>query len=349
MDDEHQVQIAGDTQKWFTMVPNMVDDMRLDPYAYRLYGHIRRVAGEGGKCYQSSRYLADVCQMSVAKVSEAKQVLVNVGLIEVTRTWIGEGKIGRDHIRVIDIWKRNFERYGGDEEPAAQNGVIAVRTQESERVFAVRTQADRSQGDHKSDRCAIPKEEPVLKKNPVGGERPLFSAKELAALWQNARMLLEATMGNGSFYWLRDAELIGVKDGEATVAVASENARQMCQARLGRPVAEALEQLLGDEVAPVFVVAEKAPRAVAAPDPPAQGPDLEGLWKRALAELKAQGLNVREFAGSRIQAIERVDDECRRAVIVGPRPINRHQWSQAVATTLTAAVGQQVIVSFLSV
>jgi hypothetical protein len=51
-------------RRYFTIIPNMVDDLGLSPYAYRLYGHFRRVAGEAGECWQSTATLAETCKMS---------------------------------------------------------------------------------------------------------------------------------------------------------------------------------------------------------------------------------------------------------------------------------------------
>lgn len=91
----------------YAQIPNIVDDMDLDPYAFRLYAHFRRVAGEDGACWQSTRTLAAKCQMSTGKVSMCKVYLVDAGLIEIEKR---DGPHGQyDEIAIVDIWARNAE------------------------------------------------------------------------------------------------------------------------------------------------------------------------------------------------------------------------------------------------
>jgi hypothetical protein len=103
-------QPAAPARCWRIEVPNLVDDLDLDPYAFRLYVHARRVCGaRGGVCYESTRTLADKCAMSVGKVSEAKRALVAVGLIRVKA---GSRKDGTaDEITVTDIWAQNHAHF----------------------------------------------------------------------------------------------------------------------------------------------------------------------------------------------------------------------------------------------
>ena len=83
MDAEMNDNLYGSEEtlrKWYTSVPNMVDEYSdLDPYAFRLYCHIRRRIGEadGGKgaCWESTAELAKTCKMSAGSVSKAKKTL----------------------------------------------------------------------------------------------------------------------------------------------------------------------------------------------------------------------------------------------------------------------------------
>ncbi len=103
----------------FTIIPDLVDELDLDTYAYRLYGHIRRVTGErGGVCWQSTATLASKCQMSAGKVSEAKRILVACGLIRIRKRSAPGGK--RDHITVVDIWTRNRAHFAAKAPPAPE-------------------------------------------------------------------------------------------------------------------------------------------------------------------------------------------------------------------------------------
>lgn len=93
----------------FAMIPNLVDDAGLSVFAYRLYGHLRRVAGDEGACWKSVRTLSKVCRMSPASVMKARKELLSHGLIECQARANQYG--GRDliEIRIIDIWGKNGE------------------------------------------------------------------------------------------------------------------------------------------------------------------------------------------------------------------------------------------------
>lgn len=87
-----------------TEIPNMVDEMGLSVYAFRLYVRFKRVAGDQGKCFYTTPQLAEQCKMSEGSVSKAKKELVALGLIAIDRDdkWI------RDNITIVDVWPANF-------------------------------------------------------------------------------------------------------------------------------------------------------------------------------------------------------------------------------------------------
>lgn len=97
----------------YSSIPNLVDDLNLTPQAYRLYGHLRRVAGENGKCWQSTKTLSKSCRMSAGSISEAKKELENTfpPLIRVTSK-TKEGGIYHE-ITITDIWDINHKFYNG--------------------------------------------------------------------------------------------------------------------------------------------------------------------------------------------------------------------------------------------
>jgi hypothetical protein len=100
-----QYKITDESHTNFSIIPNCVDDMNLSPYAYRLYGHIKRVAGEHGNCWQSGDTLCKICNMSTGQISKAKKELLERRLIkiEVKHT---DRNIYHD-ISIIDIWNQN--------------------------------------------------------------------------------------------------------------------------------------------------------------------------------------------------------------------------------------------------
>jgi len=93
---------APDLRKYRTELPNLVDDMGLGPYEFRLLVHYYRV----GNCWESTRTTARKCAMSVGKVSEARRSLERRKLIE-----IGDNVQGTLQINVVDIWPQNFQNY----------------------------------------------------------------------------------------------------------------------------------------------------------------------------------------------------------------------------------------------
>jgi hypothetical protein len=107
-------------RKYRTEIPNIVDDLGLSVYAYRLYGHIRRVAGETGECFQSTPTLAKACGMSAGKISDAKKELAKprselggLPLIRISKRDQPPGVLTRkgDSIRVTDIWAANHAAF----------------------------------------------------------------------------------------------------------------------------------------------------------------------------------------------------------------------------------------------
>lgn len=107
-------------RKYRTEIPNIVDDLGLSVYAYRLYGHIRRVAGESGECFQSTSTLARACGMSAGKISDAKKELSKprrelsgLPLIRISKRDQPPGILKRkgDSIKIVDVWEANYALY----------------------------------------------------------------------------------------------------------------------------------------------------------------------------------------------------------------------------------------------
>lgn len=111
-DDERTLVVRdnGDLHKYRTEIPNMIDDSGLNVYEFRLYVHLKRVAGTEGKCWQGTRTLAEKCGMSLASVSAAKASLAEKGLIVIAKG--NAAKSESDTITIVDIWPENFAMYG---------------------------------------------------------------------------------------------------------------------------------------------------------------------------------------------------------------------------------------------
>lgn len=92
----------GDAKKYFFVLPNLYDDLDLDPHEYRLLGHYKRV----GHCYEGVHTTARKTCMSTGKVSEARRSLADKGLIA-----LRERRGGGFDVTVRDIWKENIAHY----------------------------------------------------------------------------------------------------------------------------------------------------------------------------------------------------------------------------------------------
>lgn len=104
-----EMEIRNGERRYFTIVPNLVDDLDLTPYAFRLYVHLRRVAGEEGTCWQSTETLARACRMGVGSVSRAKRELEARGLIRIREERGGHGIY--HVVEIVDIWPENVATY----------------------------------------------------------------------------------------------------------------------------------------------------------------------------------------------------------------------------------------------
>ena len=118
------------TRPYRIEIPNLIDDLDLSVYAFRLYVHIKRVAGPGGTCFEGTRKLAEKCGMSAGQVSKAKKELLDKGLVMKSSRATNGGET--DELRPVDMWQQNYEAYTGQ-------GVHTVNTLEQEDSQGVHT------------------------------------------------------------------------------------------------------------------------------------------------------------------------------------------------------------------
>lgn len=123
MTDKMHITDSGDLRKYRTELPNLIDDYGLSVYAFRLYVHMKRVCGENGACWQSTKTLAEHCKMSAGMVSNAKTELSEKGLINIENVKDDKGGYDFHRITIVDIWAENFKHYtntpprSSDEQP----------------------------------------------------------------------------------------------------------------------------------------------------------------------------------------------------------------------------------------
>jgi len=88
------------------MMPNILDDLDLSVYAFRLYSHYKRVAGENGTCWQSVKTMSEKCKMAMGSITNARNELQEKGLIKVNEVHNPTGKAFLE-VTIIDIWNKN--------------------------------------------------------------------------------------------------------------------------------------------------------------------------------------------------------------------------------------------------
>lgn len=93
----------------FLMIPNLIDDIPMSTSAFRLYVHLKRVAGETGASWQSEHSLSGFCGFSHPVVIKSKRELVKLGLITIETVMIHNHQ---SHlIRIVDKWKENRDMF----------------------------------------------------------------------------------------------------------------------------------------------------------------------------------------------------------------------------------------------
>jgi hypothetical protein len=111
MNEQFQIKDRSSLHKYRTELPNILFSMDLDPYEFRVYSELKRIAGDGGSCFASNKELAFRCNMSDDKVTKCKRILEEPRailngkpLIEITKR---EGYT--DIISINCIWEENFQ------------------------------------------------------------------------------------------------------------------------------------------------------------------------------------------------------------------------------------------------
>lgn len=103
----------ADERRYRTEIPNIIDDLGLDPHERALYVHYKRACG-GNDCewVESIRVTAQRTKMSVGRASEARKSLVERGLIRL----ISKGNDGTA-VRAVNIWDLNTLFYQQEYRP----------------------------------------------------------------------------------------------------------------------------------------------------------------------------------------------------------------------------------------
>lgn len=107
--------IHDPTNIYYHTVPRMaVYD--LDVWEFKAYNVYKMVCGERGECTQATSKTADLASMSIRKLRDVRQSLVDKGYIKVTPTETSDGGSGTVIVEILDIWPENILRFKKEEE-----------------------------------------------------------------------------------------------------------------------------------------------------------------------------------------------------------------------------------------
>jgi len=132
---QNQFHDENPSHKWRTEIPNIVEDFLTDPFEFRIYLHIKRRAGDGGNCTESSKKMAAACGMSLRKLREVKRSLEkprpefnNRPLIRTSHRKTESKDPDTDIITIVDVWDVNMEKFYKNKEKIGEaQGAGGVR------------------------------------------------------------------------------------------------------------------------------------------------------------------------------------------------------------------------------
>lgn len=103
---DNQIIQSGTEEEYLTVTPNIIDDIGLDPFSFRLLYHYYRCK----ITWEETDLTAQVCNMSAKQVSNKRKALESDGLI---RTELHGKTI---MVWVVDIWEANMAHYFSQKE-----------------------------------------------------------------------------------------------------------------------------------------------------------------------------------------------------------------------------------------
>ena len=100
-------------RRYFTTVPNIVDDLTESPLDAAVYRAMLRCAGGMGKtCFASTRRIAEIAKVSPGQVSNSKKALSELGFIVFGgKHPVGDSGQPLDHYALPDLWPRNMHHF----------------------------------------------------------------------------------------------------------------------------------------------------------------------------------------------------------------------------------------------
>ena len=112
-DDTISIHNDSGDKKYFTIIPNYILN-HSTANAQALYLQLKRLAGEGGRAFPSSRYLREKLRISQPTLRKEMKYLLEKGWIEYTgtiETVTSGGKQKIKSYKIVDLWQKNVEHY----------------------------------------------------------------------------------------------------------------------------------------------------------------------------------------------------------------------------------------------
>jgi hypothetical protein len=113
-----EIRDCGSLHQYRTEIPNILLDSGIDPYELSFYLHLKRIAGDHGKCWASNDYLVKQTKISERKIREIKKSLVKKKLIKTFQKKKEDGSTECMVIEIINIWSLNNDFYKKENDDA---------------------------------------------------------------------------------------------------------------------------------------------------------------------------------------------------------------------------------------
>lgn len=114
--DQTEFQDESNKRNYFSMIPNIIFMLCLDPYALSLYMHYKKIAGDHGSCFQTKATIAKETQMSESVIKSKNKILSTpfkeLGgkpLIKITHRKDESGNNKPNLVEITDIWPENIK------------------------------------------------------------------------------------------------------------------------------------------------------------------------------------------------------------------------------------------------
>ena len=270
MSDLQIISDDSDLRKYRIELPNIIDDLGLNPYEGRLYMHYKRVCGaNGGTCTEGTRGTARRSKMSAGQVSKARDGLAGRGLI----AKIESGQYV--HVKIVDIWELNFAYFLTENRSDISGWTIQRLKDYLKSVHCMNTSIIKRSPDEHSDKKRSPDEHSVHTVNTSGQkcsysetkkeqknknqpikEEDINSSLSCSEIWQQVEPILANQMTKATFLTIFPGTALARENGHYVVTTPSPAALDWLEHRLAGPVEHAVSAVAGEPAKVYFKLQE---------------------------------------------------------------------------------------------